>query len=299
VTGRIHDLGYQRYVGTRRPPSTRWIVIMRHQIATAWKTWWRYKTAIALAVIVTFVFGGYMYFSSEAMSRLATLGGGGLLKWVDAALPQAIENYCRVAFYVTLTIGAGAIAGDVQTGAFTFYFARSVRPRDYVLGKLVGFATLVGAITIGGPLVLALIRLGVCDSWDEVVAHLSIVPEALAVGVLATLVYATVPLAFSALVPNRRTALALWAAYYLVFGAIAQRVGATSGGEYAMIDLLAAVRTVGYHLFGIAPARGWGSHWGQPVGAALVSIGIHSALAISIVWWRVTGAQKAGVGGAS
>ena len=45
ATGQIHDLGYKRYVGERRARDTRWTVIMRHQVSTGWKTWWRYFSA--------------------------------------------------------------------------------------------------------------------------------------------------------------------------------------------------------------------------------------------------------------
>ena len=51
--GQIHDLGYKRYVGSRRAVSTRWTVIMRHQIATAWAGWWRYKLWLVAAFLVT------------------------------------------------------------------------------------------------------------------------------------------------------------------------------------------------------------------------------------------------------
>ena len=298
MTGRIHDLGYQRYAGARRSPATRWRVIARHELANAWKTWWRYKLVVAFVVIATFVFGGVMYWGTGFASRVALLRGG-VIAQVDAALPQSMEFYCRIAFYASLTIGATAIAGDLQTGAFTFYFARSVRPRDYVIGKLVGFGLLVAGILVVGPLVLALIRLGVCETFDEAVARLVIVPKILAAGGLAALAFATVPLAFSSLVASRRTALALWAAYYWLFGLIAQRVGTNWHGEIAMLDLFAAARVVAYDLFDITLSKGWGARWGNPVGAAVASLVGHAAVAISIVWWRVRAAQKSGIGGSS
>lgn len=298
-TGAIHDLGYKRYVGTRRPPSTRWRVICRHQMAHAWKTWWRYKAAVGGAVIATFVWGGLMYFLSNKAFRGMGRVGALMVTYTDAALPMSMEWYCRIAFYLSLTIGAAAIAGDVQSGAFTFYFARSVRPRDYVLGKLVGFAVLVGSLCVLGPLVLALVRLGVCDTLDEAVGHLILVPKAIAIGALATLAYATVPLGFSALLPNRRYALAAWAAYYMVFGTIAQYFGFISNSSIAVLDLPTAVTTVAYQLFDIVPLWGRREHWGVPTRAALASIGIHAAVAIAIVWYRVIKDQKAGIGGAS
>ena len=33
--GKIYDLGYKRYVGTKRSVGTRWLVIMRHQAASS------------------------------------------------------------------------------------------------------------------------------------------------------------------------------------------------------------------------------------------------------------------------
>ena len=135
MTGRIHDLGYQRYVGARRSPSTRWQVITRHELANAWKTWWRYKLVVAFIVIATFVFGGVMYWGTGVASKVALLRGG-VIATVDAALPQSMEFYCRIAFYASLTIGAATIAGDLQTGAFTFYFARSGRSTASATGDV-------------------------------------------------------------------------------------------------------------------------------------------------------------------
>ena len=41
--GVIRDVGYERYAGSRRAPSTRWRVLARQQIASAWQTWWQYR----------------------------------------------------------------------------------------------------------------------------------------------------------------------------------------------------------------------------------------------------------------
>src|SRR5262249_8293976 len=54
-TGTIHDIGYKRYVGTRRSVATRWRVIMRNQVAMGWKKWWRYKMPLFGAVIALFI----------------------------------------------------------------------------------------------------------------------------------------------------------------------------------------------------------------------------------------------------
>ena len=298
ATGTIHDLGYKRYVGTRRSPSTRWRVIMRHQIASSWKTWWRFKIWLVGSVIVTFVAGAIMYFASNKIFRGMGMPGEMVLTFADVTLPLAINWFCKVAFIVSLTIGASVIAGDVQSGAFTFYFARSVRPRDYVVGKLVGMGILMAIVTMIGPILLACLRVGLSDSSDQLIAHLMIVPKALAVGALAALAYTAVPLGFSALVANRRTAQALWAAYYLIGGSIFLMMGMiTHSGWIAAFDLPSAVSGVAYDLFDVHLLGKRMSD--MPLSAALISIFAHAAAAIAIVWYQVSKAQKSGVGGAS
>jgi hypothetical protein len=229
------------------------------------------------------------------------MAGMGLrvLSFGDAMLPRSIEWFCRCGFYASLVIGATVIAGDMQSGAFTFYFARSVRPADYVLGKLVGYVIIVGSVVGLGPVVLALLRLGLSDSVDDLLAHASIVPRALAVGAVATVAYSAVPLGFSALVPNRRHALALWAGYYLVVGTIAIGINFTTGSPIVAVDLSTAVAALANDVFDVHAVWGRREKWHLTPTLALASIAIHAVIAIGIVWWRVSGAQKRGVGGGS
>jgi hypothetical protein len=291
--GTIHDLGYKRYVGTRRAAASRWRVIARHQLMIAWKTWWRYKAALGLGVITLAIAGGMMMFASD---RKSSLGRAQVFaqRLIDTVLPESIIWFCRAGFVATLTMAAATIASDVQSGAFTFYFARSTRPRHYMLGKVVGTCVLLGFITCVGPLVLALLRLGVSDTTDELIELLPIVPKTLAIGLLATLSYAIVPLGFSALLGNRRYALALWAAYYMIFGAMAYAVGHFAAPEIAALDLPRAVQAVTFHLFDLDfrdrdPAI--------PMGAALASIGAHVAAGLAVLVVRVTRTYRAGIGG--
>ena len=87
MTGQIHDLGYKRYVGSRRALGTRWRVIMRHQIATAWKGWWRYKLPLIAALLVTAILAGVLYFLSGNMFGPMRGFAGELIKLSDGILP--------------------------------------------------------------------------------------------------------------------------------------------------------------------------------------------------------------------
>jgi hypothetical protein len=294
--GQIHDLGYKRYVGTRRSMDTRWTVIMRHQIANAWKGWWRFKPWLIAGLIATAVSGGILYFLSGNLFRMIGGLSGQVIKFADGILPISMAWYAPIGFLVSLTVSATVVAGDVQSGALTFYFARSVRPRDYVIGKLAGLGVLLSLIMLAGPLALAGVRLGLSDDRHQLFELLPVAYKALTIGVLGTLIYAAVPLGFSALVPNRRYAMALWAAYYILLGSMAQVIGRLTSPTVGALDLASALKSVSLNLFDVHPS---GRDLSIPTGPALISILGHVAIAIGLVVWRVRNAQQTGVGGSS
>jgi len=296
--GTIYDIGYKRYVGTRRSVATRWLVIMRHQIAMGWKKWWRYKMALFFAIVTSFVAGGLMYFATNKIVR--KFGGAArdtVLTMADTVVPGSIEFYCKAAFTLTLTLGATIVATDTQSGAFTFYYVRSIRPIDYVLGKLAGLGILVATIVMAPPLLLVGLRLGLSADTTELVDHLNMIPKVLAIGGLATLVYTAVPLAISSLVANRRYALALWVTYYLVVGFIAGNVSMLVSPEAGLFDIQTSLQAITYDLFDMKLMRI--RTGGMSANLALVGLLVQSAVAIALLWFQVSRDQKTGVGGSS
>ena len=293
--GTIYDLGYKRYAGARRGAGTRWRVLARNQLAMAWKTWWRYKAPLGLAIVTTLAAGAGMFlFSDELMRNVA---GKQAATLADATLPLSIAWFTRAAFLASLTVGARVVAGDVQAGAFTFYFARSVRPRDYVLGKVGGMFALMAPLFLLGPVLLALARLGLSSNTDELRHVLLLVPKALALGVLGTLVFATVPLAFSALLANPRYTVATWAAYYLLVGGMVSGIGAMSKGWIGALDISTALDAVAYKLFDLKLFIGRAGNLDPTV--ALVALLAHVGVALAIVSVQVRRMHGRGVGGAT
>jgi hypothetical protein len=214
----------------------------------------------------------------------------------DGVVPLSIQWYCRAAFILTLTLGATIVATDTQSGAFTFYYVRSIRPVDYVLGKLAGFGMLVATIVLVPPVLLVGLRLGLSDNLDDLVAHLHLMPKVLAIGALATLAYTAVPLALSSLVANRRYALALWAAYYLIVGNIAAGLSLVSSGSIGAIDIQTALQTLTFDLFDIRIMR----HMSKlTLDVAVAGLLLQSGAAIAVLWYQVSRDQKTGVGGSS
>jgi hypothetical protein len=293
----IHDLGYKRYVGTRRSTSTRWMVIMRHQIASAWKKWWRYKLALGMAFITLCIASGLMYFATNKIIR--SVGGPGdmMLKMADAVVPLTFKFFCMAAFVLSLTVGSTVVASDTQSGAFTFYFVRSIRPRDYMLGKLAGYGFLVATIVMVGPLLLVGMRLGLSASTDELVDHLSLIPKVLGMGALATLLYTVMPLAMSSLLPNRRFALALWAAYYIIVGGVFTAISIPTHSPIGALDLQLGLQSVMAHLFDIRILEG--PQLILPFTGTLIVIFAQVVLATGVMWFQISRDQRTGVGGTS
>jgi hypothetical protein len=292
----VHDLGYKRYIGTRRSASTRWLVVMRHQLAMGWKKWWRWKLAIAVAFITLAVASGLLFFATGKEMR-SFARGDIVMTFADGVVPLSLSHFFRAAFVLSIAMGATIIASDTQSGAFTFYYVRSIRPRDYVLGKLAGYGLQVATLVIIGPLILAGMRLGLAVSNGEIIDRLDIIPKVLVVGLLATLTYTTVPLAISALIPNKRYALAAWAAYYVVVGGIATGIALKLAPIVGVIDLQMALQSVTLHLFDVRIVRG--PSIDIPLAAAVIGILVQSALAIGVIWFQVSRDQRSGVGGSS
>jgi ABC-type transport system involved in multi-copper enzyme maturation permease subunit len=298
--GTVYDLGYKRYVGSRRAERTRWRVIMRNQISMGWKTWWRYKAALAQAVVTTFIAGGFLYLMTNEIVRSVGASGGAagnmVLTMGDAVVPLSISHFCRAAFVLSLTLGASVIATDTQSGAFTFYFVRSIRPRDYVLGKLAGYGVLVGSLIVVPTMLLAGLRLGFSGTSIEL-AQLMILPKVLLISSIATVVYTAIPLAMSSLVNNRRYALAMWAAYYLAGGLIAGEIGKASGSAIAVLDIQSALQAITYNLFDLRILRGDSND--LSLTTAVIGLLVQSGVAIAITWYQVSRDHKTGVGGSS
>ncbi len=292
--GVIHDLGYARYAGERRPPSTLWRVIMRQHLAHAWKTRWRVKPWILVAALITVVAGGFMYLQThETIRALEQMGAP--VRMLDGALPLAYDFYLKAAFMVTMTVGAATIARDQESGAFTFYFARPVRPLDYVVGKLAGQAVLMAAVFAAGPLALAAFRVGLSASSGEALDQLGLVPRVLVVSGLATVAYAAMPLAVSALSPRRTVALGMWAAYYIVGVSAVATIGALTWAPLAAIDPATAVNAVAFELFDVQITRAVL----PPAWAAIASLLLQAAAAVAIVAHRVARLAEGSVGGSS
>src|SRR5881409_2412012 len=122
-----------------------------------------------------------------------------------------------VLFFVSLMaaiIGAGLIADDMQSMAFTLYLSRPITQVDYLLAKAAILAPLISMVTILPLLLTALVAalLGLF-SWTIALEAMGI---SLVVGGLLTLFYTAVTLFLSSL--TRRKGIAAAAVFAVNFG---------------------------------------------------------------------------------
>jgi len=278
-------------------------VFARYQLEVAWQTWWRYRLALLIAVMVTATFAGLMYFLSDSsMFRGFRRLGGGELAIADGVLPASIQWYRRAAFVLSLTVTAGSISGDRESGAFALYIARSTRPVDYLAGKLVAIVGMTAILTLAGPVLLAVLRLGLFEDTSSLMSHLWLVPAMVVTGALSTLTYALVPLACSALFATRRRAISgeLQRGHirppgagqpFFFAGSVFALLGTMTSGWISAFDLASALDSVTYQLFDLHLVR----RLQMPCEVAVASIALHVVAAFWIVWYRIHAAYQPGV----
>jgi hypothetical protein len=302
AAGAIYTLGYERYQGSRRDLGTRFWIIARTVIRQAWKSTWGVKLPLVAAAMV--VMGGSvaMWFLRHDifdMVRLVATARGmrDEIPGPEMALYWSMLFFSFLAFVLTTTVACRAIADDLRMGSFQFYFSRPLRVSDYVAGKLAGVLVVIGMPMLGGPVILALVRLlfasGAADAW----AHADVLPRAVAVGVVGTVAYAIVGLALGALVGRRVWAQAGFAIYYLVIGNLIE-LAAMKLGEplLALASIDANLTSLGVALLGAPPPpRGLL----PPAWAAAAFTALLVGLGLWIIGWRIRHAETAALGGSS
>lgn len=290
--GTIHDVGYQPYTGTRQPPSRRFLVIARNVIAVAWQQKWGVKLPVIGAIMVVI---GAAVFMQVVGNRAAEglRARGAPIPNAAAAIFFALPFLRFFAFIMAVTVACATIANDLKMGAFQFYFARPIRPRDYVGGKLLGLFCLIGLPLFACPVIMSIIRLLMVDDFGKAMGMIDIVPRAMALGLVGTAAFVLPAAGIGALMQSRVPAQALYAIYYLVLEFMV--LGAVHALKMPLLGLLSTtsnLNNVGRALFGLDPAPHSAPAW-----LAALAVAAIGALGYWIIQHRVAKAETAGLGG--
>jgi hypothetical protein len=132
------------------------------------------------------------------------------------------------------------------------------------------------------------------------VSQLWLLLETIAAGALATVVYTAIPLGFSALIANRRYALGIWAAWYLVAGSVAMGIGLVTQWPLGALDIATSIKVITGNMPDIPHSPMMNTHMlGLSTTACLVSLIAQVGVAITIIIVQLNHAQRSGVGGAT
>lgn len=292
MTAEIHDLGHSAYSGPRTPQSRRFWVIAKNVIGVAWRSrWGTVKVPVIMAIGTTFTAAVVMYFLRLRLTETVRARGAPIPQ-AEAIVFMASAFYEFSAFILAVIVGCAAIANDLRLGSFQFYFARALRPRDYIAGKLLGLALVIGIPMLCGPLVLAIMRLVYAETPARALELAPVIPRALAHGLLGTIAYVLPPAALGALTRKRQSAQALFAVYYMVVvpGAfqISQALGVPGVRALSLPNDLSVL---GEWIFGLAH-----NPFDPPVWLSGLSLATYTGLSLFVVWRSVSNAETAGLG---
>ena len=286
----IHDLGHAAYTGPRTPPSRRFWVIASNVIAVAWRSRLGVKLPIVLAAATTVTAAAVMYFLRLRLTEMVRARGAPIPQ-AEAVVFMAGAFYEFSAFILAVIVCCAAIADDLRMGAFQFYFARALRPRDYVAGKLLGLALVVGIPMFLGPVILAVMRLVYAGSVSEAVQLAPVLPRAMLHGLLGTAAYVLPAAGIGAWAQKRQPAQATYAVYFMLIAPAAYGLSIPLGVPWLrVISLPNDLSVLGEAIFGLDH-----NPYDPPVWASAVSLAAFSLLGFFAVWRRVARAETAGL----
>src|SRR6185436_6653345 len=125
-------------------------------------------------------------------------------------------------------------------------------PRDYVAGKLLGLAMLIGIPMLLGPVILAIMRLIYADSLSSAWSLAPVLPRAVAHGLLGTVAYVLPAAGIGAWAQKRQPAQALFAVYYMLLTPAAFGLSMPLGlPALRLVSLPNALSVLGEAIFGL------------------------------------------------
>ena len=134
----ISEQGYRHWPGTlveRRRP---WAPITRLGVKLAFKRKY-FKFVLGLSLLPALIFSVGVYISEKIEDFKFMIRGRNRLPAVDPAYFKAYFTSDFLLFMMVMIMvlaGAGLIADDLKHNSLQLYFARPLRKRDYLLGKM-------------------------------------------------------------------------------------------------------------------------------------------------------------------
>src|SRR5262249_6863744 len=281
------------YRGARTPPARRFLTVARNVFAVAWGSRWGVKLPFIISVSTFVGASVVMYVARNRLFDMVRERGAPIPRAEQIIFFAFTYGFELAAYVLAAVVACAAVANDLRLGAFQFYFSRPLRARDYLAGKLLGLALVIGVPLFTRPVLLAAV--GVCSAEDaaQALSLLPVTPRAALLGLLGTAAFVLPPAALGALLGRRQPAQALFVVYFVVLTNAALAMAAVlKVPELSLLDVGHDVQVVGRALFGVGAGPPNPGPW--PAAAALAVV---CALSLAALWWRVAKAETSELGG--
>jgi ABC-2 type transport system permease protein len=264
----IHDQGYRRYEGRRRPPGRGWAVIAR----TGIRTFFGRRRFIGLVVLawLPFVVRSVQIYFSANVPQAAFLAPSA------ATFREFLGQQDIFVFFIAVAAGAGLIANDRRANALQIYLSKPLSRWEYVFGKLAVLTALLLLVTWVPAVALVVVQVLFAGNFDFFRANLHLIPAITAFSFIEALTVASVILALSSLSTSSRYVAILYAGLVFFTPALFALIRFVAGSTaMSFISFPANLQQVGNGIFGLPPR--YDTPW-------LVSLGVILGLiAASIV----------------
>ena len=273
----IHDQGYRRYAGRRRPAGTAWWVIARQQISTVLSQK-RYLILLLLAWVpfVGRVVQIYLAANFQQASFLAT----------SAQLFRGFLDQQGLFVFLLIVGASGAIADDRRANALQVYLSKPLTRVEYIAGKLFAPLAFVLGVTLLPALLLLVVHVAFSGSLTFVVQNLYLLPAIVLYSVVLALVGTFTMVALSSLSKSRRFTALTFTGLFFFTTAMYQALQRITGSRlWALISPRDMLSEIGDAAFRIPGTRA------LPLWAALLGVAVIIALSIAVLERRIRGVE--------
>ena len=273
----IHDQGYRRYAGRRRPLGTAWWVIARQQMRTV-LTQKRYLVLLLVAWMpfVARVVQIYLAANFQQAAFLAT----------SAQLFRGFLEQQGLFVFLLIVGASGAIADDRRANALQVYLSKPLTRVEYIAGKLFAPFAFVLGITLLPALLLLVVHVAFAGSLTFVTQNLYLLPAILLYSVAVALVGTFTMVALSSLSKSRRFTALTFTGLFFFTTAMYQALQRVTGSRlWALISPRDILNVIGDAAFRIPGQRA------VPLWAALLAVLVIIGLSILVLEKRIRGVE--------
>ena len=273
----IHDQGYRRYPGHRRPHGTAWWVIARQQLRTMLSQ----KRYIILLIVAWIPFVArvvqiYLAANFQQAAFLAT----------SAQLFRGFLDQQGLFVFLLIVGASGAIADDRRANALQVYLSKPLTRVEYIAGKLFAPFAFVLSVTLVPALLLLIVHVAFAGSLTFVTQNLYLLPAILLYSVVLALVGTFTMVALSSLSKSRRFTALTFTGLFFFTTAMYQALQRITGSQlWALMSPRDLLSVIGDAAFRIPGQRA------VPLWAALLAVVVIIGLSVAVLEKRIRGVE--------